>query len=126
MKEYFFIQNRCNRSIKLDPYMYPETDKFFIQENGTIYTPDFEMGTTKFSERYCVDVFQDESIGGKLLAMMCIPDVINKEIIQQFEDCIHIAASCTTHSWSFWRILAFFKPVQQNNKTITIKQRTKQ
>ncbi|KAK9871561.1 hypothetical protein WA026_012942 [Henosepilachna vigintioctopunctata] len=89
-EDYFFIQNRCKSSVQLDPNIYPETDKFFVQENGSLYTPDFEMGTPKFSERYCVDIFQDESIDGKLLALLCVPDDMNKDIYEQLEDGIHI------------------------------------
>ncbi|KAL3275856.1 hypothetical protein HHI36_020597 [Cryptolaemus montrouzieri] len=69
--DYFYIYKRCKNGTRLSPDLYPETDSFFVQEDGKFFAPDAQIGVLLGVERYCVDIFNDAEIGTKFAALFC-------------------------------------------------------
>ncbi|KAL3275858.1 hypothetical protein HHI36_020599 [Cryptolaemus montrouzieri] len=80
--DYFYIHEMCKKGARLSPELYPDTDNFYIQEDGKFFAPDAEIGGMLDVGNYCVDVFYDEEIDRKFAAIFCYVDVDTEQTIQ--------------------------------------------
>ncbi|KAL3275857.1 hypothetical protein HHI36_020598 [Cryptolaemus montrouzieri] len=80
--DYFYIHKRCKKGARLSPDLYPETDTFYIQEDGKFFAPDAEIGGMLDVGNYCVDVFHDGEIDRKFAAIFCADDLNTEQTIQ--------------------------------------------
>jgi G protein-coupled receptor Mth (Methuselah protein) len=76
-QDYHFVHNKdCkNNKMLLTPH-FQESDKFYIQANGSIFLPMFDDQKWRNPEDYCVEVFDNEELelNKTLSIMLCLSD----------------------------------------------------
>ncbi|XP_045461968.1 probable G-protein coupled receptor Mth-like 3 [Harmonia axyridis] len=73
----FYIHNLCTRRIRLEP-----GDVFYLQPNGSLLVPDFELDAPLKPHEYCLDVFKDDTMDNMFSALICVEETTEEKLAE--------------------------------------------